>query len=195
MTKNFVLLNIWHPPYSSIMQSISKYQTTDHSIGLTWSNVTREVSIFLGMKWCLQMFLPRHDFVKNSKAKLVLLKERMCMTVQVYGSILYIYTEYSYTNCTNMDGRKSGFKTKTSTGNLVAVLEGCMKNSGLGLRVQLLATQSRVIYMVWPCRSQVGSATGFMMVAGSMLAIPHKTGAKLRLKCNLHFNICSILKF
>ena len=29
-------------------------------------------------------------------------------------------------------------------------------------------------------RLQVGSATGFMMVAGSMLAIPHKTGVMAR---------------
>eukprot|EP00913_Durusdinium_trenchii_P023238 g21816.t1 len=36
--------------------------------------------------------------------------------------------------------------------------------------------------------SKVGSATGFMMVAGSMLAIPHKTGTKVRMQTAPRFS-------
>eukprot|EP00434_Breviolum_minutum_P007061 symbB.v1.2.006231.t1/scaffold340.1/size245066/17 len=36
--------------------------------------------------------------------------------------------------------------------------------------------------------SKVGSATGFMMVAGSMLAIPHKTGTKMKIQTAPRFS-------
>lgn len=36
--------------------------------------------------------------------------------------------------------------------------------------------------------SKVGSATGFMMVAGSMLAIPHKTGTKMKMQTAPRFS-------
>lgn len=111
-----------------IIKSISKFQTTYDSIGLIWSNLTREVSIFLGTKWCLQMFLPRHDFVKNSKAKSVCWRNACAW--------LYKWMEEKVTSKLNLDWKSRGCPRNLH------------ENSGLGLRFQLLilATQSRVVW-------------------------------------------------
>lgn len=79
------------------------------------------------------------------QGKVRLLKERMCMTVQVYGSMKYIlnidiqivqmWMEEKVTSKLNLDWKSRGCPRKLH------------ENSGLGLRFQLLilATQSRVV--------------------------------------------------